>query len=186
MNALFWIIGANVLLFLLSLINQDVIFEYLGLIPFIFLERPWTIISNMFVHASIGHIFFNMLTLFFFGRALSMLLGVNRFLLVYFVGGIAGNILYLLLAPPLSVAVGASGAIFAVTGALVMLMPNLTVRLYFFIPVRLWIVVLVFFGIASLPGVMPGIAWQAHLGGLVFGLAAGYYFKRKMRVRFVM
>jgi membrane associated rhomboid family serine protease len=57
-------------------------------------------------------------------------------------------------------------------------MPRLTVRLYFFIPMPLWVVVLVFFVIWSF---IPGVAWQAHIGGLVVGLIAGYFFRRKLR-----
>ena len=63
--------------------------------------------------------------------ALAMLVGDNKFLLIYFVGGIMGNILYLLLGAPLSIAVGASGAVYAVAGTLVVLIPNSRVHLYF-------------------------------------------------------
>ncbi len=151
---------------------------YLGLIPYYFLERPWTIITNMFIHAGFGHIFGNMITLYFFGSFLHRLIGSGRFLLVYFVGGIIGNALYLLLGDALSVAVGASGAVYAIAGVLVVLVPRLTVRLYFFIPMPLWVVVLVFFVLWSF---IPGVAWEAHMGGLAVGLVAGYFFRRKLR-----
>jgi len=178
LNPIWVIIAVNFLLFILTLINRKFIYEYLGLIPAIFLERPWTILTNMFVHAGFGHIFGNMLTLFFFGRALTMLAGANRFLLVYFVGGIVGGIFYLLLGEPLSIAVGASGAVYAIAGALVVMRPNLKVLLYFIVPMPLWLVVLVFFGIWSF---IPGVAWQAHLGGLIIGLIAGFIFRRRER-----
>lgn len=153
---------------------------YLGLMPAKLWERPWTIVTSMFVHAGPGHFFGNMLTFFFFGRFLSRLVGDNKLLIVYFGGGMLGSILYLLLAPPLSVAVGASGAVYAIAGMLVMLQPNLKVLLYFIIPMPLWVVVLVFFVLFSIPGfIIPGVAWQAHLGGLIFGLAAGYIFKKR-------
>jgi membrane associated rhomboid family serine protease len=61
---------------------------------------------------------------------------------------------------------------------LVVLMPRLRVLLYFIVPLPLWVVVIVFFIIFSF---LPGIAWQAHLGGLVFGLIAGYFFRRRAR-----
>lgn len=149
---------------------------YLGLIPYYFPGRPWTILTNMFIHAGFWHFFGNMITLFFFGRALAMHVGQNKFLLVYFVGGILGNALYLLLGDSLSIAVGASGAVYAVAGALVMIRPNIRVLLYFFVPMPLWVVVLVFFVIWSF---IPGVAWQAHLGGLIVGLIAGYFFRRR-------
>ncbi|MFH1651760.1 MAG: rhomboid family intramembrane serine protease, partial [Chloroflexota bacterium] len=78
-------------------------------------------------------------------------------------------------------AVGASGAVFAIAGSLVAIVPRLPVRLYFFIPMPLWVLVLVFMVFFSF---IPGIAWQAHLGGLLFGLAVGYYFRRTQRRRY--
>jgi membrane associated rhomboid family serine protease len=183
LNHIWVIIAVNFLLFIITIINGDVIY-YLGLVPAIFLERPWTIITNMFIHAGFLHIFANMLTFYFFGRFLTLLVGQNKFLWVYFVGGIFGNILYILLGEPLSIAVGASGAVYAVAGALAVMMPNLRVYLYFIVPMPLWIVVIVFFVLFSfIPGL--GIAWQAHIGGLIVGLIAGYFFRRMGRYYYV-
>jgi membrane associated rhomboid family serine protease len=181
LNPIWVIIALNFLLYIATIISRDLVVS-LGLVPAAFLDRPWTIVTNMFVHANFGHIFGNMITLFFFGRALSMLVGKSKFLLVYFGGGILGNILYILLGEPLSIAVGASGAVYAIAGALVVMMPNLRVRLYFIIPMPLWVVVLVFFVIWSF---IPGVAWQAHLGGLLVGLIAGYFFRRRGRYYYV-
>jgi len=179
LNPIWIIIAVNFLMFIATIISREVIVS-LRLVPILFLERPWTILTNMFVHAGFGHILGNMITLYFFGSFLSQLVGRNKFLMLYFGGGILGNILYLLLGDPLSIAVGASGAVYAVAGALVMMMPNLKVRLYFILPMPLWVVVLVFFGLWSIPGFMPGIAWQAHLGGLIVGLIAGYFFRKSI------
>jgi len=154
---------------------------YLGLIPYYFTERPWTIFTSMFIHAGFLHILGNMLILFFFGSFLSRLVGSGRFLLVYFIGGLAGNALYLLLGDSLSIAVGASGAVYAIAGALVVLVPRVRVLLWFFFPMPLWVVVLVFFVLWSIPGLFPDIAWQAHIGGLAVGLIAGYFFRRRLR-----
>ena len=174
LNPVWTIIGINFLLFIITIISSNV-FYLLGLVPAALGERPWTIVTNMFVHASFWHIFGNMITLYFFGTFLSRLVGQSKFLLVYFGGGILGNILYILLGEPFSIVVGASGAIFALAGALVMMMPNLRVLVYFIVPMPLWVVVLVFFIIWSF---IPGVAWQAHLGGLIAGLIAGYFFRR--------
>jgi len=178
MSPVLTIITINILLLFAYYVNRELILINLGLWPAFFLDQPWTIISNMFVHAGFGHFFGNMLTLFFFGTFLSRLIGDKMFLIVYFGGGLLGNILYILLGTPLSVAVGASGAVYAVAGALVMLRPKLKVLLYFIVPMPLWVVILVFFVIWSF---IPGVAWQAHIGGLVFGLAAGYIFRRRER-----
>ena len=181
LNPIWVIIAVNFLLFIATIINRDIIY-YLGLIPIEFTRHPWTIVTSMFVHAGFWHIFANMLTLFFFGTYLSRLVGNNKFLIVYFGGGILGSILYILLAPPLSVAVGASGAIFALAGALVVMRHRLRVFVFPIpIPIPLWVAVIGGFVILSF---LPFVAWQAHLGGLIFGLIAGYFFRRREQYLF--
>ncbi len=92
------------------------------------------------------------------------------------------NILYILPGEPLSVAVGASGAIFALGGALAMMRPKLRVFVFPIpVPLPLWIAVIGGFIILSF---LPFVAWQAHLGGLVVGLIAGHIFRRKERYSF--
>ena len=178
LNPIWIIIGINLLLFIATTIRQELIY-YLGLVPAYFLSQPWTVVTSMFLHGSFWHIFANMFTLYFFGSSLSRLVGDGKFLLVYFVGGIVGNVLYILLGEPFSIAVGASGAVFAVAGALTMMAPRLKVIIFPLpVPVPLWVAVLGGFLLLSF---MPHIAWQAHLGGLLVGLIAGYFFKRKLR-----
>jgi membrane associated rhomboid family serine protease len=188
LTAIWLLIGINVLLYIATSINsfinpshQDLFEALFGLIPASFLARPWTIATALFIHANIWHILGNMITLYFFGIYLCRLIGVRNSLIIYFAGGILGNILYILLGPPNSIIIGASGAIYALAGALVIIIPNLRVLLYFIAPMPLWVVVLVFFVLWSIPGVIPDVAWQAHLGGLVFGLAAGYFFRKRGR-----
>ena len=128
----------------------------------------------MFVHDGIYHIIFNMLTLYFFGMYVLALVGEARFFLVYFIGGLVGNVLFLLIDHTGS-AVGASGAIFALGGLLVVLVPRLKVMIFPIpIPMDLWIALLLSLAVLSF---LPGIAWQAHVGGFLTGLAAGYFFK---------
>jgi membrane associated rhomboid family serine protease len=127
--AVWTIIGINLVVFIATIIDPNIIL-LLGLQPASFLAHPWTIVTNMFVHSSLWHILANMITFYFFGSFLYHLVGRNRFLVVYFAGGVLGNIFYILLASsPISIAIGASGAIFAVAGALVMMMPRLRVLL---------------------------------------------------------
>jgi len=176
---LIWVlIAVNFLLFIATLIIPDLIF-LLGLHPASFLHRPWTIVTNLFIHAGLWHIIANMLTLYFFGTYLARLVGENKFLIVYFGGGILGNILFILLAPSFSIAVGASGAIFALGGALAIMRPQLKVFIIPIpVPIPLWIAVIGGFLILSF---FPNIAWQAHLGGLILGLIAGYFFRKRER-----
>jgi membrane associated rhomboid family serine protease len=180
-NPVYIIIIVNLIIFIAALIDKVKIVGNLGLSPSLFTEQPWTILTAMFVHAGFWHFFGNMITLFFFGRVLYQLVGGRRFLLVYFIGGIVGNLLYVWLGEPLSIAIGASGAIYAIAGALVVMMPTMRVAIWGILPMPLWAVVLVFFVLWSIPNFIPGIAWQAHLGGIVIGLAAGYYFRRTLR-----
>jgi membrane associated rhomboid family serine protease len=123
-----------------------------------------------------------MITLYFFGSYLSRLIGNRNFIIVYFLGGLLGNVAYLLLVSnPYAVAIGASGAVFAVAGALTVLRPKLTVFIIPIpVPIPLWIAVLGGFALLSIP-VLSNIAWQAHLGGLILGLAAGFLFRRRSR-----
>jgi membrane associated rhomboid family serine protease len=75
--------------------------------------------------------------------------------------------------------VGASGAIFALGGALAMLRPKLPVLVFPIpVPMPLWIAVIGSFVVLSF---IPSVAWQAHLGGLIVGLVAGYFFRRRER-----
>jgi uncharacterized protein len=194
-NPVMAIIVANIVLFLavelsgksiypfgsLGQVSSDRFTYYLGLIPHYFTSRPWTLLTSMFIHSGFAHIFGNMITLFFFGSFLNRLIGNGRFLLLYFIGGLAGNAVYLLLGQEYSLVVGASGAVYAIAGALVLMTPNLPVRLYFLIPVPLWAVVLIFFVMFSF---LPGVAWQAHLGGMAVGLIAGYFFRKRIRYDF--
>jgi len=173
-----FLIIINIILFITTSIKRDLLFD-LGLVPILFLERPWTIVTSMFVHAGMWHVFANMFTLYFFGSNLIQLIGERNFWIVYFVGGIVGNILYILLGPSVSVAVGASGAVFAVGGALAVLRPRLRVFIIPIpVPLPLWVAVI---GGCLVISFFPHVAWQAHLGGLVFGLVTAYFFWRRQR-----
>ena len=89
--------------------------------------------------------------------------------------------MYVLLATPLSIAIGASGAVFAVGGALAVMRPKLRVIIFPVpVPIPLWTAVIGGFVILSF---LPNVAWQAHLGGLVFGLIIGYFYKKRERSR---
>lgn len=160
----------------------------LGLQTVSFLQQPWTIITNLFVHGNIWHILFNMITLYFFGTFLIRLVGTRDFLLIYFLGGITGNLVFMLFAylnfltSPYSIVIGASGAIFALGGALALITPRLRVFVFPIpVPMPLWVAVIGGFVIMVFVG---GVAWQGHLGGLVFGLLAGLVLRRRVRTPF--
>ncbi len=143
-----------------------------------FPNHPWTIITSLFAHANIVHILSNMLVLYFFGTFLVSLVGERWLLVVYFLGGIAGNLLFWWLVPG-GEALGASGAIYALGGALLVLRPNQpTMMLFIPVTIPLWISIIVGF---LLTFGAAGIAWQGHLGGLLLGVIAGFYFRMRER-----
>jgi rhomboid family protein len=182
------VIIVNVLVFIATYLSDDLFFN-LQLVPGDLTSEPWTIVTSMFVHADLFHILGNMVTLYFFGTYLTMLVGETKFLATYFLGGLLGNVFYILYAlyapwgdPHIGV-VGASGAVFAIGGALAVLRPNLKVLLFFIIPMPLWVAVIGGFLLLTLISTGLNIAWEAHLGGLVLGLAAGFFFRRPTRPR---
>ncbi len=177
-----WVlIALNFLLLIATSKAPELIFR-LGLQPATFLHQPWTILTSLFIHSGLWHIIGNMWALYFFSSYLSRLVGESKLLITYFGGGIAGSILFLLLGPPYSIAIGASGAVFALGGALAVMRPKLRVFI-FPIPIAIpfWAAISGGFLIFSL---LPHIAWQAHLGGLVFGVTMGYFFRKSERLFF--
>jgi len=179
LNVLWFLIALNVLIFLITLLRPEAVINSFGLTPALLSKQPWTIITSMFVHGGFTHILFNMISLYFLGSFLIRTVGEKSFLAVFFLGGLAGNILFVLLANPFSTGVGASGGIFALGGALAVMVPRVPVLVIPIpVPVPLWVAILIFLFLSFL----PGIAWQAHLGGLLLGLIAGLIFKRRRQI----
>jgi uncharacterized protein len=139
--------------------------------------RPWTMITYMFLHGSFQHIFFNMLALGMFGSLLESIIGGRKFLIIYFVSGIAAGIGSLIF---YTSSIGASGAVYGILGALAVLRPGMTVYVSFF-PLPMFLAVF-FWAAGDLLGLIsPGdlIAHAAHLFGLVFGLSYGMLLRKK-------
>jgi hypothetical protein len=182
-NLVYIIIIVNLIIYLASFINSTKLVDTFGVTSSSFTQNPWAILTAMFVHVDFWHIFGNMLVLFFFGQVVYQLIGTKWFLFVYFIGGIVGNLLYVWLGSSVP-AIGASGAIYALAGALVVIVPTMRVNIWGIIPMPLWAFVLIFMVLWSIPNFIPDIAWQAHLGGIVVGLIAGYFFRKKIRINF--
>lgn len=194
------IVLANVLVFITYLFwayfYSDPIY-YLALQPAMILQGKylWTFITSMFMHAGLAHLAFNMISLIFLGGFVERLIGKKRFLWLYFVGGIIASLFFVFFAgffgtsafgakafgSPTSLAVGASGAIFALIGLLTVLTPKMKVLAFFVIPMPMWFAMVLFtFVIWSISLSMPlHIGNTAHLGGLVVGLAYGVYLRVK-------
>lgn len=125
----------------------------------------WQLFTAIFVHASIVHLVGNMLFLFIFGLRAEEMFSLPEYLGVYIIGGLVGNVLSLGFGP-LFISVGASGAIFALFGA-VIIYTRRSVRQSI-----LGALVYGFFLFVISEG--PGVNFVAHLGGLGFGLVFGY------------
>src|SRR5262245_810920 len=125
----------------------------------------YRLVTAMFLHGSLLHLGFNMLALWWLGSIVEQAMGSLRFLLVYFVSGLAGSAGALLLSNPVQVTVGASGAIYGILGALLILEWLQTGSLAG--PAMTLIVLNL-----ALSLVIPGISVGGHLGGLIGGIAA--------------
>ena len=164
------LIAANVIVFFLQNTVRGLT-DTLAFVPAYVLDRPWTVITYMFVHASITHILFNMIALYFFGPRVEERLGANRFLVLYFLSGITGAILSFVFAPYAAI-VGASGAIFGVLVAFARYWPRERIYIWGVLPIeaRLLILLAVLWTLWSgFSGSHDGVADFAHLGGIVAG-----------------
>jgi membrane associated rhomboid family serine protease len=140
--------------------------------------QPWRWITYQYLHGDAWHIFGNLIGIYFLVPPIERLWGGRNTFLFYTAGGVAAGALFGLmnLFIPLGQLVGASGCIFAMLGALALVMPDMQILLFFIIPISiralavllglLWFLVVISTG-------NPTAA--AHLGGLVFGFVAPYY-----------
>ena len=130
-------------------------------------SEPWRMITALFVHSerSLFHILFNGYSLWVLGMLLERLLGSGRFLALFFTAGLGGSLAVLWLAPTQAV-IGASGAIFGLFGALLVIQRTFGGTNPQLVIVLVLNLVLGF--------VVPGISWQAHIGGLLVGILLGW------------
>ncbi|MGB3798546.1 MAG: rhomboid family intramembrane serine protease [Lewinella sp.] len=151
-------------------------------------EGYHTLITSMFLHGGWLHLIGNMLYMWIFADNIEATIGSLKFVIFYFLGGIAAGLchMYFNAGSPIP-AVGASGALSAVMGAYIVMFPRSRVRGYFFF-FRVQVPAFIFLGFwfyqQSAAGFATledssgtGIAWWAHIGGFVFGVLSGFYFR---------
>lgn len=147
--------------------------------------QVWRLLTAAFLHGSFGHIFFNMLFLWWFGHEIENIYGRKEFLSFYIVSAFAGNLAYVawqLTTPDRTPALGASGAVTAIMVLYALHYPMHMIRIWFLFPIPIWLFVL--FAVAKdfltfVGGVQTGVAVTAHLGGAGF---AFLYYKTEWRV----
>jgi len=180
----YWIVGLTALVYLAQLIPGSPVQRLLALnsaylIPSLGVGfEPWRLFTVLLVHGSFFHVALNMLALWMIGRSLEPLLGHTRFLALYLISGLGGSVAVALLAPATWV-VGASGAIFGLFGALLVIGRHIGANV-----TTIAILIGINFAFPFIQGIIGGslaaiqISWQAHLGGLVTGAAVGFIFAR--------
>jgi membrane associated rhomboid family serine protease len=165
-----------------SLLTNTLLFYAPALYPELSGEfQPWRLLTALFVHDSSGfwHVGLNMLALWMIGRSLEPLLGRGRFLTLYLLSGLGGSVAVALMTFGTPV-VGASGAIYGLFGALLIIGRHIGANI-----TGIVVVLGINLVITFLPLLMGGavrVAWQAHLGGLLVGMLVAFIFTRTRRV----
>ena len=188
----------NVILYVATLINENFMISTFALFyPTSQYFRWWQILTHMFMHGSIWHIFFNMYALYIFGCVVERMIGTRKFLIFYFLCGFGAAALHIgveaiqasalmnqiadgsqvaaqsYMQMKMTPTVGASGAIYGVLIGYAMLFPTARLTLIFppiTLSAKAW--VLIFVGIELLTGITgtaDGVAHFAHLGGMLVG-----------------
>ncbi|MBI4019949.1 MAG: rhomboid family intramembrane serine protease [Candidatus Aenigmarchaeota archaeon] len=194
-NATKILIGINVMVFLLVFslgIGSEAfngVFDSYSFSGGKMLEA-WRWVTSLFLHASASHLFFNMLGLYFFGKVLESRMPRQWFLSIYFVAGLLGNLVFALTST--APVVGASGAIFGLMGAAMLLHPTELINIYI-IPLPLSIVAVLFviveaFVLYFQPSSFGNVATVAHVGGLVTGAVFAMFrsWKQSMKGIFIV
>jgi membrane associated rhomboid family serine protease len=172
------IVGLCVLVYLVELVHGQIV-DSGGMIGYgVALGQWYRLITSAFLHEPPGsgigllHIAFNMWALIVIGPPLERLLGRSRFIALYLVSALAGSVMLYLISPG-ELAIGASGAIFGLFGGWIVIAKRLQLDMR-----QIVVLIVINLGITFL---VPGIAWQDHIGGLIAGaaLTAAYVYAPK-------
>ena len=168
------LIVVNVVVFLITMVQgggessllQSAVFREGALSPMYVASGDWwQLITSGFLHGGVAHIAMNMLSLYLIGVGLERFLGAGRFLAVYGLSLLGGSVAVYLLDAPNSLTVGASGAIFGLLGALLMIYRRLRLDLR-----QLGVILALN---AFITFAVSNISWQGHLGGFIVGAVVG-------------
>ena len=185
--AIKWLLISNVGIYVLGLVLRLQFLSAFALRPVDVVTHfyLWQLVTYMFLHGSIFHILFNMLTLWWFGVDLERTLGTRKFLNFYFFCGVGAGVCVVigeyLFGNPRGLTIGSSGAIYGILMAYAVLWPDQIISMFGLFPMKMkWFVgiigVIAFLGVFT-PG--SGVSDVAHLSGLGFG----YVYIKMRRVR---
>lgn len=155
----------------------------------------YTFFSSMFLHGGWSHLIGNMLFLWIFGDNVEAVMGNVRFVFFYLAGGIIASMTHVWMNAASTIpSLGASGAISAVLGAYLIMFPRSRIKMIFLIFfITFYISAIIFIGFWFLQQFMSvysetgldaqsqGVAWWAHIGGFIFGVLCGFYYRSRAR-----
>jgi len=193
-------IGLNIITWIFQLMDPSgnlLISEYASVPAQISQGNEYsTLFTSMFMHGGWMHLIGNMVFLWIFGDNIEATIGSFKFVIFYFMGGLAASYAHIIIEPLSTIpTVGASGAISAVMGAYLVMFPKSQIKILVFYILRsfhisaylalgIWIGYQLLNGIGGLSFLSGGegfdgggVAYWAHIGGFVFGVAAGFLFK---------
>lgn len=169
-----------------GIFNSDVITNYLALPLNLheFILKFWTLFTYMFSHKDLGHVFYNMLLLYFTAQTFLNFLSEKKLLYVYIVSGLFGGITLLILSAifpsafAYSILFGASAAVIGIVASLAIYIPNLPVSLFGILEMKYKYYALLIFAVSTIIDFNVNTGGKiSHFGGAFFGLFFGYMLK---------
>ena len=173
------LIAVNILVYFMTVSNQDPLFTNYGLTPIEIMqgENLFTLVTSMFLHANLLHLVMNMLFLLIAGDGVERAMGGPRFLIFYLTCGVLAGLFHVYMNEASSrPCIGASGAIYGVLAAFAILFPfRWLITLFGLIPVPVPAIIFVFIRVLTdtalaTSGVLDFVAHHAHLGGFLAGV----------------
>ncbi|MHA1589233.1 MAG: rhomboid family intramembrane serine protease [Candidatus Njordarchaeales archaeon] len=196
--ATFTIMLLCLIILILDYLTGRYILVRFGLFPYLLLKgvQIERLVTSIFLHKDFIHLFLNMWGLYVFGIPVERELGTRNFLIIYFLSGILGNILYSLMVvyvyrlPILTIVIGASGAISGILATFIVFYPRARLTVFVFIAIipmtaiqfAIFYLVLQFLYMIAF-GPSAGIAFFAHIVGFVVGWLLGKYYYRRIFIR---
>jgi membrane associated rhomboid family serine protease len=179
------LIGLCCLMFIyqLSATDMEAQTRALALLPNVLQgEQVWGLVTYIFMHGGIMHLFGNMYMLYVFGDNVEDVVGRSRYLVLFLLCGVAGALMQVIMQSGDIMVVGASGAIAGLMGMYWILFPRVKVRLMIlvfplFVQVQYFFVFWILSNVLGLFGDEGGVALYCHIGGFLFGLLAALPFR---------